>query len=128
MGSNVGPAQPPRGKCPVGKRARSRYLAGTKPRTLAGPPGETYGSPTMTNTPRKGLLGAAATLLALTLTACTTTYTQADVEAEEQRLDARAKVEERVDEEIGATGGTADAITRERLGEAGEWMAEEEGY
>ena len=82
----------------------------------------------MTTPPQKGILGASATLLALALTACTTTYTQADVEAEEQRLDARAKVEERVDEEIGATGGTADAITRERLGEAGEWMAEEEGY
>ena len=30
-----------------------------------------------------------------------------------------------VDAEIGATGGTADAITRERLAEEGEWMADE---
>lgn len=74
---------------------------------------------------RLGILWSA--LGAAGVAACTTTYTQADVEAEERRLDARAKVEERVDEEIGATGGMADAVTRERLREEGEWMAEEGG-
>ena len=74
----------------------------------------------------KGLRRSLACLLALAPTACTTTYTQADVEAEEQRLNKRAKTEERVDAEIGATGGIADAVTRERLAEEGEWMAEGE--
>ena len=81
----------------------------------------------MPNEPRTGLLGATALLLALAPAACTTTYTEADVAAEEKRLNARAKTEIRVDQEIGATGGMADAITRERLAEEGEWMAEEAG-
>ena len=74
----------------------------------------------------KGLRRSFACLLALASAACTTTYTQADVESEEQRLNKRAKTEERVDAEIGATGGIADAVTRERLAEEGEWMAEGE--
>ncbi len=73
----------------------------------------------------KGLRRSLACLLTLGPAACTTTYTQADVEAEEQRLNKSAKTEERVDAEIGATGGMADAVTRERLAEEGEWMAEE---
>lgn len=81
----------------------------------------------MPRSTRKTLRSAVASLLALAPAACTTTYTQADVEKEEERLNARAKVEERVDAEIGATGGTADEITRERLREEGEWMAEEVG-
>jgi len=81
----------------------------------------------MPNIPQTGPLATTAMLLALALLACTTTYTEADVAAEEQRLNARAKTEVRVDEEIGATGGMADAITRERLAEEGEWMAEEAG-
>ena len=76
----------------------------------------------MHGTTARGIGAVVAMLLVLASGACTTTYTHADVEAAEQRDDARAKVEERVDAEI---GGTADAITRERLAEEGEWMADE---
>ncbi len=79
----------------------------------------------MHGTTARGIEAVVAMLLVFASGACTTTYTHADVEAAEQRDEARAKVEERVDAEIGATGGTADAITRERLAEEGEWMADE---
>ena len=82
----------------------------------------------MQGTAKKWMGALVSMPLVLASGACTTTYTRADVEAAEQRDNARAKVEERVDAEIGATGGTADAITREELADEGEWMANEAMY
>lgn len=43
--------------------------------------------------------------LLLALGACTTTYTEADLEAQEARKDREAQVEEQRDREVGAEGG-----------------------
>ena len=82
----------------------------------------------MQRTAKKWMGALISMLLVLASSACTTTYTQTEVEAAEQRDNAKAKVEERVDAEIGATGGTASAITREELADEGEWMADEAMY
>lgn len=43
--------------------------------------------------------------LALALGGCTTTYTEADLAAEEPKVDAQARREEKLDEEEGEQGG-----------------------
>jgi hypothetical protein len=47
--------------------------------------------------------------LALTLGGCTTTYTESDVAAEEQKQDEAARREEKRDEQIGQERGGANA-------------------
>lgn len=64
---------------------------------------------------RRGL-GALAGVLGLAALACSTTYSEADVEDAEYRAERNTPHEVKMDEELGAMGGR----NAEALGEAGE--------
>ena len=62
---------------------------------------------------RPGLLMATLFLLGSTLTACTTTYTEADLREDERKEDANAHTEDVINDEIGDAGGENQVIDDE---------------
>ena len=62
---------------------------------------------------RPGLLTATLLLLGSTLTACTTTYTEADLREDERQEDANAHTEDVINDEIGDAGGDNQVIDDE---------------
>ena len=62
---------------------------------------------------RPGLLMATLFLLGATLTACTTTYTEADLREDERQEDANAHTEDVINDEIGDAGGENQVIDDE---------------
>ncbi len=64
---------------------------------------------------RGSRISISVALAGLALASCTTTYTEADLAAEEARLRQQARDEEKADRQRGEAGGTSmDAIEREK--------------